>query len=85
MITKTTVTAIVAALALWFPITASARPLTLDARQAASAAADPPEGFQPRLSAATGVLCVKQCPNDDLPCDPPSYKIADGRCTTQWH
>ncbi len=45
----------------------------------------PQEGFLPRLSDATGRLCVKQCPADTLPCDPPSYKIADGRCTTQWH
>lgn len=53
--------------------------------RAALAERDPPEGFQPRLSAEAGVLCVKQCPNDALPCDPPSYKVADGRCTTQWH
>ena len=52
--------------------------------RAAPQAADPPEGFQPRLSAETGSLCVKQCPNDSLPCDPPSYKVADGRCTEQW-
>ena len=43
-----------------------------------------PEGYLPRLSAEAGRLCVKQCPSDDNPCDPPDYKRADGRCTTQW-
>ena len=76
--------AVVASLAGSWPLQALAQPHGPGARGAV-AADDPPEGFQPRLSAATGVLCVKQCPNDSLPCDPPSYKIADGRCTTQWH
>ena len=44
-----------------------------------------PEGVQPGLRTADGRACVKQCPNDSLPCDPPSFKQADGRCTTMWH
>lgn len=69
---------------LFCSLPASARPFVGPMHNAATAD-DPPEGFQPRLSASTGLLCVKQCPNDDLPCDPPSYKRADGRCTTQWN
>lgn len=76
--------ALTAAAALCCPAPVSAHSLSLEARRGV-VADDPPEGFQPRQSAATGVLCVKQCPNDTLPCDPPSYKIADGRCTTQGH
>lgn len=78
------IAAVAASLATSWPMQASARPLAFGARSEA-VDDDPPEGFQPRLSAASGRLCVKQCPNDSLPCDPPSYKIADGRCTTQWH
>ena len=44
-----------------------------------------PEGVQPGLRTADGGACVKQCPNDTTPCDPPAYKHADGRCTTAWH
>jgi hypothetical protein len=25
-------------------------------------------------------VCQRWCPADSLPCDPPSFKIADGRC-----
>lgn len=84
MKTGAIIAAVASLLAGPWPSYASAHPLDTDARRA-GVADDPPEGFQPRLSAATGVLCVKQCPGDTLPCDPPSYKIADGRCTTQWH
>jgi hypothetical protein len=48
------------------------------------ASAAPPEGVQPGLFDAEGRACVKQCPDDRLPCDPPSFKHADGRCATQW-
>ena len=78
------IAAVAASLAPCWPVQASARPLASEARSGGGTD-DPPEGFQPRLSAAAGVLCVKQCPSDSLPCDPPSYKVADGRCTTQWH
>ena len=26
-------------------------------------------------------VCVPWCPHDDNPCDPPAFKIADGRCS----
>lgn len=26
-------------------------------------------------------ICVKECRRDSSPCDPPSYKQADGRCS----
>ncbi len=35
---------------------------------------NPNEGLQPNG-------CVKQCPLDLNPCDPPEYKRADGRCS----
>jgi hypothetical protein len=38
------------------------------------------EGVVPGVRQADGQVCVKQCPNDQLPCDPPVYKQADGRC-----
>ena len=34
---------------------------------------NPNEGLQPNG-------CVKLCPLDTNPCDPPQYKKADGRC-----
>ncbi len=37
---------------------------------------NPHEGLQPNG-------CVKLCEFDDNPCDPPSFKHADGRCTYQ--
>jgi hypothetical protein len=40
---------------------------------------DGPEG----LVHVDGRLCVKQCPNDRLPCDPPNFKQADGRCAQE--
>ena len=43
-----------------------------------------PEGVQPGLRQADGRACVKQCPDDRLPCDPPAFKTADGRCSNQW-
>ena len=30
---------------------------------------------------ADGLGCVKTCEEDQNPCDPPSYKKLDGRCT----
>jgi hypothetical protein len=27
-------------------------------------------------------VCQRWCPYDSSPCDPPSFKIADGRCRT---
>lgn len=44
-----------------------------------------PEGVQPGLRTPDGRACVKQCPADTLPCDPPAFKQADGRCSTMWH
>ncbi len=35
---------------------------------------NPNEGLQPNG-------CVKLCPLDTNPCDPPEFKKADGRCT----
>jgi hypothetical protein len=35
--------------------------------------AERPDGFGPRV-------CQKWCPADMVPCDPPNFKIADGRC-----
>ena len=43
-----------------------------------------PEGLQAGLFDAEGRACVKQCIDDTLPCDPPSYKSADGRCSHEW-
>ncbi|MFO1115025.1 MAG: hypothetical protein U1E28_05025 [Beijerinckiaceae bacterium] len=31
-------------------------------------------------SAPSGYACRQMCPMDVTPCDPPHYKIADGRC-----
>ena len=28
--------------------------------------------------------CIKMCPQDNNPCDPINYKIADARCTNRW-
>ena len=30
---------------------------------------------------AAAPVCVPWCPYDDNPCDPPAFKIADGRCS----
>ncbi|MEH3144775.1 MAG: hypothetical protein PGN34_05400 [Methylobacterium frigidaeris] len=32
------------------------------------------------IDRATGQVCQRWCEWDDLPCDPPNFKIADGRC-----
>ena len=45
-----------------------------DDRTAQGYGFNPYEGLQPNG-------CVKQCEFDMNPCDPPSYKHADGRCT----
>ena len=37
-----------------------------------------------RAAAATASNCVKWCPDDYAPCDPPSYKNADRRCSVNW-
>ena len=44
------------------------------ARTARNDGYNPNEGLQPNG-------CVKQCPLDLNPCDPPDFKRADGRCT----
>jgi len=28
-------------------------------------------------------VCQRWCDADSLPCDPPSFKIADGRCASR--
>lgn len=35
-------------------------------------------GYQHRRAAQ----CQKWCPSDLVPCDPPHFKIADGRCSS---
>lgn len=42
-----------------------------------------PEGIVPGVRQADGRACVKQCPDDRSPCDPPVFKRADGRCTQE--
>lgn len=42
---------------------------------------NPNEGLIPGVRQADGRACVRQCPNDMLPCDPPEFKRADGRCS----
>ena len=42
-----------------------------------------PVAAAPRAPLAYGVderRCAKMCPSDSNPCDPISYKMADGRC-----
>jgi hypothetical protein len=36
-------------------------------------------------AAAPQNACVKWCPGDNSPCDPPYFKIADGRCSDPIH
>ncbi|GGC77048.1 hypothetical protein [Chelatococcus reniformis] len=52
------------------------------------AAAEPAPGRQRQPDAAAahrqaragGEICPRICPRDTTPCDPISFKIADGRC-----
>ncbi len=37
----------------------------------------------PVLDRSTGRVCQRWCEWDDVPCDPPSFKIADGRCRSR--
>ncbi|RVU18166.1 hypothetical protein [Methylobacterium oryzihabitans] len=34
----------------------------------------------PVFDRTTGQVCQRWCEWDNVPCDPPSFKIADGRC-----
>ncbi|WP_298956468.1 hypothetical protein [uncultured Methylobacterium sp.] len=35
------------------------------------------------IDRGTGRVCQRWCEWDDVPCDPPSFKIADGRCRSR--
>lgn len=38
------------------------------------------EGYAYPPRARYDQVCIRWCPHDAVPCDPPHYKIADGRC-----
>ncbi|HEY8564184.1 MAG TPA: hypothetical protein VIL65_01695 [Beijerinckiaceae bacterium] len=39
-----------------------------------------PRGYGSPRGYAAAPLCRPWCPADQSPCDPPNFKIADGRC-----
>lgn len=39
-----------------------------------------PPAYTPYGAAYGGGYCVKMCPHDLTPCDPPEFKRTDGRC-----
>ena len=57
---------------------AAAQPLGWPERRVLQYEEDGSGNFYTR--GAYGQLCMRWCPHDMVPCDPPHFKIADGRC-----
>jgi hypothetical protein len=77
------ITAAALSLLAFSPSIASAQPAARHTAQdvALSEQSNTPSGAESRYVAQFGTACVKLCPTDQNPCDPPYFKDGDGRCT----